>query len=342
MKPTVETLWQRRFRIFRSQKRGTVSLAILVSALIISLFAEVLCNQRPLLVRYEGTFYWPILKTYPETAFGGIFDTEADYSDPAIAAEFEKPGNWAIYPPVRFDYRHVDTQLTSPAPSPPDARHPLGTDDSARDVVARLIYGFRLSLLFGLALSLFSSLLGILIGAIQGYTGGLIDLLGQRVTEVWSSQNELYVLIILSAIFEPSVGVIFGLLSVFGWMGLASYVRAEFLRARQYEFVQAAIAMGGAPWRVMVKHVLPNTLTPVITFFPFRVSAGIMGLTALDFLGLGVPPPTPSLGELLAQGKSNLNSWWIITSVFFVITMTIMLLNFLGEAVQKALDPRTT
>ena len=342
MKPGVESLWQRRLRIFRAQRRGRLSFAILAGALLVSLFAELLCNQRPLLARYDGVLYWPVLKIYSESTFGGIFETEADYSDPSVAAEFEKPGNWAIYAPIRFDYKHVDTQLTSPAPSPPYARHLLGTDDRARDVAARLLYGFRLSLVFGLALALFSSIFGIVIGAIQGYAGGLIDLIGQRVTEVWSSQNELYVLIILSALFEPSIQVIFGLLSVFGWMGLASYVRAEFLRARQYEFVHAAIAMGGTPLRVMLKHVLPNTLTPVITFFPFRVSAGIMGLTALDFLGLGVPPPTPSLGELLAQGKSNLSSWWIITSVFVVITLSIMLLNFLGEAIQKALDPRTS
>lgn len=342
MKGPVETLWQRRLRMFRKQRRGTLSLVLLALAIFVSLFAELLCNQRPIVARYKGELYWPLFESYPETTFGGIFDTEADYGDPTIAAVFEEPGNWAIYPPVRFDYQYVDTRLTSPAPSPPDARHPLGTDDSARDVVARLVYGFRLSVLFGVALAIFGSLLGIVIGGLQGYAGGRFDLLGQRFTEVWSSQNELYVLIILSAVFEPSITVIFCLLSVFGWMGLAAYVRAEFLRARQYEFVQAAIALGGARFRVMWKHVLPNTLTPVITFFPFRVSGGIMGLTALDFLGLGVPPPTPSLGELLAQGKNNLNSWWIITSVFCVITLTIMLLNFLGEAVQKALDPRAT
>lgn len=315
---------------------------VLAVAIFVSLFAEVLCNQRPIVAKYNGQFYWPVFQTYAETDFGGIFETEADYTDPSVSQVFEEPGNWALYPPIRFDYRHVDTNLSSPAPSPPDSRHLLGTDDSARDVVARLVYGFRLSILFAIALTAFNSLLGVLIGGIQGYVGGRLDLFGQRITEVWSSQNELYVLIILSAVFEPSISVIFVLLSIFGWMGLSAYVRAEFLRARQYEFVQSAIAMGGAPLRVMVKHVLPNTLTPVITFFPFRVSAGIMGLTALDFLGLGVPPPTPSLGELLSQGKANLASWWIIASVFCVITLTITLLNFFGEAIQKSLDPGTT
>lgn len=342
MRSQVETLWQRRWRVFRRQKRGFWSMCLLLVVIFVSLFAEVLCNQRPIVAKYEGQLYWPIFRTYPETVFGGIFETEADYTDPSIAAVFEQSGNWALYPPVRFDFKHVDTHLSSPAPSPPDVRHPLGTDDSARDVLARLVYGFRLSILFAVALTLFNSVLGVMIGGIQGYVGGRLDLIGQRITEVWSSQNELYVLIILSAVFEPSISVIFFLLSIFGWMGLSAYVRAEFLRARQYEFVQSAIAMGGAPLRVMLKHVLPNTLTPVITFFPFRVSAGIMGLTALDFLGLGVPPPTPSLGELLSQGKANLGSWWIITSVFCVITLTITLLNFFGESVQKALDPGAT
>ncbi len=330
----------RRWQTFKSFKRSYVSLVLLSLIFFITLFAEVLCNQRPLIAYYKDTLYFPILKAYPETTFGGVFDTEADYLDPTVAQVFTEPGHWAIFPPIRFDYEYVDTRLAVPAPSPPDQNHLLGTDDRARDVLSRLIYGFRLSFLFGLTLALFGSLLGVLIGAVQGYLGGIFDMICQRFTEIWSSQNELYLLIILSSIFNPSVMLIFVLLSLFGWMGLAAYVRAEFLRARQYEYVQSAVALGMKPMRVIWRHVLPNTLTPVITFFPFRVSTGIMGLTALDFLSLGVPPPTASLGELLSQGKSNLTSWWIITSVFIVITALITALNFIGEGMQKALSPK--
>jgi microcin C transport system permease protein len=330
----------RRWSIFRGNRRGLYSLVILGTGIVVTLFAEILCNTRPLAVRYEGQWYFPFFHEYPETMFGGMFETEADYHDPFVREAITKGDNRAFWPPVRFDYKYVDTSLSHPAPSPPDDEHLLGTDDRSRDVLARLIYGFRLSILFGGALAIFGSIVGILIGSIQGYIGGRFDLLAQRVTEIWSSQNELYLLIILSSLFTPSVPLIFALLSLFGWMGLAAYVRAEFLRARQYEYVQSAIALGSTRIRVMFRHILPNTLTPVITFFPFRVSAGIMGLTALDFLSLGVPPPTPSLGELLGQGKSNLGSWWIIISVFSVLTATIMLLNFIGEALQKAMDPK--
>lgn len=333
-------LTRRRLAMFRAQKRGYYSFFILGVLIFLSLFADLLCNQRPLVVKYNGGYYFPVAQSYPETVFGGVFETEADYADKFFRDEIAKPGNWAVYPPIRFDYAYVDTSLSSPAPSPPDQEHLLGTDDRSRDVMSRLVYGFRLSIVFGLALAVFGSILGILIGSIQGYVGGLFDLTFQRFEEIWASQNELYLLIILSSIFEPSIGVIFTLLSLFGWMGLSAYVRAEFLRARQYEFVQSAIALGGNRARVMFKHILPNALTPVITFFPFRVSSGIMGLTALDFLSMGVPPPTASLGELLSQGKSNLASWWIIISVFIVITSMIMMLNFIGEAVQKAFDPK--
>jgi microcin C transport system permease protein len=335
---TVSQLTRRRLAIFRRNRRGVVSAAVLAIVVFVSLFAELLCNSRPLLVKFDGQYYWPIFSTYPETMFGGVFETEADYRDPFITEALSAPGNWAVWPPVRFDYAYVDTART--ALSPPDKEHWLGTDDRARDVLARLVYGFRLSVLFGVTLAVFGSILGIIIGAVQGYIGGRFDLLCQRLTEIWSSQNELYLLIILSAILEPSVGLIFFLLSLFGWMGLSAYVRAEFLRARQYEYVQSAIALGGTRARVMWQHILPNAMTPVITFFPFRVSSGIMGLTALDFLALGVPPPTASLGELLAQGKANITSWWIIIAVFVVITATIMMLNFVGEALQKAMDPK--
>lgn len=333
-------LAKRRWLLFKRQRRAHISAYLLMILVVVTAFAEFLCNQRPLFARYEGQWFFPVLKEYPETVFGGVFETEADYHDPLVAEALAKGENFAVFPPVRYDYQYVDTRLTSPAPSPPDREHWLGTDDRARDVLARLIYGFRLSVSFGLTLAIFGSLIGTTIGAMQGYIGGRFDLFWQRVIEVWSSQNELYLLIILSSIFNPSVGLIFALLSLFGWMGLAAYVRAEFLKARNYEFVQAAIAMGSPRLRVIWQHVLPNTLTPVVTFFPFRVASGIMGLTALDFLALGVPPPTASLGELLGQGKSNLQSWWIIVSVFTVITALITLLNFVGEGVQKAMDPK--
>ena len=332
-------LAKRRWQVFRAQRRGYLSAVLLLSLVAFSLAAEFIANSRPILVRYDGEFYFPLFKAYPETTFGGDFDTEAEYSDPFIAERFDSAPNWAIWPIIRFDYRTVDFNLTHPAPSPPDKSHLLGTDDRARDVLARLIYGFRLSVLFGVALAVFGSLLGIIVGALQGYIGGTFDLLGQRLIEVWGSQNELYLLIILSSLLTPSLALIFVLLSLFGWMGLAAYVRAEFLRARNYEYVESAVALGAKTSRVVGLHILPNTLTPVITFFPFRVSAAIMGLTALDFLGLGVPPPTASLGELLAQGKANLQSWWIIVAVFIVLVATIMLLNFIGEALRRSMDP---
>lgn len=306
----------------------------------ISLFAELLCNSSPLVARYQGRWLWPVFVTYSEAELGGSFVTEADYHDPQVEAQLAAPGNWALWPLVRYDYRYIDTHLNHPAPSPPDDEHLLGTDDRGRDVLARLLYGFRLSAVFGLVLAITGSLLGVAVGGVQGYLGGRVDLIWQRLVEVWSSQNELYLLIILASIFEPSIGLIFVLLSLFGWMGLAAYVRAEFLRARQCEFVQAAVALGAPPRTVIWRHILPNTLTPVVTFFPFRVASGVMGLTALDFLSLGVPPPTPSLGELLAQGKANLGSWWIIVSVFMVLTLLLTLLNFIGEGVQKAMDPK--
>lgn len=341
-KRKMSPLARRRWRIYRTHKRGFYSGIILLALIFTSCFAELLCNQRPLIVKYENEFYYPLLKSYPETTFGGDFDTEADYSDPYIQEIFERAENWAIYAPIRFDYKDVDLNLDHPAPAPPSRRHLLGTDDRSRDVMSRLIYGFRISIFFGISLSILASILGIIIGGLQGYIGGKFDLLFQRITELWSSQNELLLLIILSSIFEPSLAMIFILLSLFGWMGPAAYVRAEFLRARGYEFVQAAIAMGGTRGRVMRVHILPNTLTPIITFFPFRVSGTIVGLTSLDFLGLGVPSPTASIGELLAQGKANLGSPWIILSVFIVMVTMIMLLNFVGEAAQRAMDPKVS
>ncbi len=335
-------LARRRFGLFKSFKTGYLSLWILTIVVAITLFAEILCNQRPIIAKIDGRLFFPVFQSYPETEFGGVFETEMDYTDDLFKDLLKNTQNWAIFPPIGFDYMYVDTSLSHPAPSPPDREHLLGTDDRARDVASRLIYGFRLSFIFGLTLAVVGSVIGVILGALQGFFGGWYDLLSQRLIEIWSSQNELYLLIILSSLFAPSLGLIFVLLSLFGWMGLAAYVRAEYLRARQLEYVHAALSLGAGHLRVMLKHILPNTLIPVITFFPFRVSGGIMGLTALDFLGLGVPSPTASLGELLNQGKAHVShgTWWIIVSVFIVIVATIMMLNFIGEGVQKAFDPR--
>jgi microcin C transport system permease protein len=333
-------LFLRRLALFKSHKRGYYSFLLLLLAYAVSLFAELLCNSKPLLIRYENSYYFPILQVYPETTFGGSFVTEADYKDAEILLRLTQDGNRIIWPLIPYGPTEVDFELSEPAPSKPDSKHLLGTDDRARDIVARLLFGFRLSLSFGFALALLGTLLGIIAGAIQGYCGGWVDLLGQRLSEIWSSLPELFILIILTSLFEPSLLLITLLMAGMGWMGLAAYVRAEFLRAREFDFVSSAISLGASRARIIVQHILPNTLAPVITFFPFRVSAAIAELASLDFLGLGVPSPTPSLGELLAQGKANLHSWWIIGSTFVVMVLMIMLLNFIGEAFQKAFDPK--
>ncbi|MBI4641894.1 MAG: ABC transporter permease [Candidatus Tectomicrobia bacterium] len=340
MKPLFSAVTQRKFRRFRESRRGFYSLIILGGALFLSLFAEFFCNSKPLLIYYEGAYYFPIFRAYSERTFGGDFETEADYRDPLVIENLQKEGNWVIYPLIRHDYRNINHNLPGPAPSRPTADNWLGTDDRGRDVLARLIYGFRLSLLFGLLLASIGTVLGIIIGAVQGYFGGWLDLLCQRAIEVWSSLPELYLLIILSAIFTPSIPLLIGLLSMFGWMGLSAYVRAEFLRARNFDYVKAARALGVRDATIMVKHLLPNTLTPVITFLPFRISGAIVGLTSLDFLGLGVRSPTPSLGELLRQATGNVGAWWLSLSTFLVLVTMIILLNFIGEAILKAFDPR--
>ncbi|NRA44776.1 MAG: ABC transporter permease [Oligoflexales bacterium] len=331
---------RRRWELFCSHRRGFYSLILLGLSLFISLFAEFICNHKPLILKYENEYLFPVFKVYPETKFGGFFETETDYKDEEILESLTSHGNWALWAPIRFGPTEVDFDLEEPAPSKPDNRHLLGTDDRARDVLARLIFGFRISLLFGLVLSLLGIFFGIVAGALQGYLGGAFDLFFQRITEIWSSLPELFILIILTSIFEPSIYIMLVLMAMMGWMGLAAYVRAEFLKAREYDFVQSPLALGASRLRVMWVHIFPNTLAPVITFFPFRVSAAITGLASLDFLGLGVPSPTPSLGELLAQGKANLHSWWIIVSTFFVMVFMILCLNFIGEGVQKAMDPK--
>ncbi|WP_153075542.1 ABC transporter permease [Paraburkholderia bonniea] len=329
-------VWQR----FRQQRLGYWSLIVFVVAFVLSLAGPLWSNDRPLVVRYDGQFYFPLVKNYPETTFGGDFPTPTDYLDPYIRQRFDAPGNFALYPLNPYYYDTLNYFSGAPNPAPPSRENWLGTDDRGRDLVARLLYGFRVSVLFGLALSAIGTVLGMLAGALQGYFGGRTDLAGQRLIEIWSAMPELYLLIIFASIFEPGFILLIVLLSLFGWIGLSDYVRAEFLRNRQQDYVRAARAMGLSHWQIIWRHVLPNSLTPVITFLPFRMSGSILALTSLDFLGLGVPSPTPSLGELLAQGKANLDAWWIALSTFSVLVLTLLLLTFMGDALRNALDTR--
>ena len=308
--------------------------------MILSLFAELLSNDKPLVVHYQGQTFFPILQNLPETRLGGDFDTEADYNDPYMVKKMNSNGNWVIYAPNRHSFASINYFAEQPNPASPSALNLLGTDDRGRDVLARLIYGFRISVLFALALTVIGTLIGILVGALQGYFGGRFDLLFQRFMEVWGSMPELYLLIIFSAIFQPSITLLLILLSLFGWMGLADYVRAEFLRGRNLDYVKAARALGASNRAIMLRHLLPNSLTPVITFLPFRISGAILALTSLDFLGLGVPPSTPSLGELLAQGKENIEAWWLSMTTFGVLVGALVLLIFIGEALREAMDTR--
>ncbi|MCX7659116.1 MULTISPECIES: ABC transporter permease [Caldimonas] len=331
---------RRAWRRFRHNRLGFWSLVIFCTLVVLSLFAEVLSNDRPLLVRYEGRFYLPLLHDYPETVFGGDFETPTDYLDPFIRERLSQGGNWAIYPPNPYGPRTINYFAKEPNPAGPSRDNWLGTDDRGRDMVAQLIYGFRVSVLFALALTAIGVVLGVVAGAVQGYFGGRIDLTMQRLIEIWASMPELYLLIIFSAMFAPSLGLLLVLLSLFGWMGLSDYVRAEFLRNRQMDYVRSARALGVGNLQIIWRHILPNSLTPVVTFLPFRMSAAILALTSLDFLGLGVPPDTPSLGQLLNQGKANIDAWWISLSTFGVLVLTLLLLTFMGDALRNALDPR--
>ena len=307
---------------------------------VLSLGAELLSNDRPLLVRYEGQTYFPMVRDYPETTFGGDFLTATDYLDPFIQQRLSQGGNWALHAPNPYGPKTLNYFAKSPNPSAPTRDNWLGTDDRGRDLLAQLLYGFRVSVLFALALTAVGVVLGVVTGAIQGFFGGKTDLAFQRFIEIWGSMPELYLLIIFSAIFAPSIALLLVLLSLFGWMGLSDYVRAEFLRNRQLDYVKAARALGVGNLDIIRRHILPNSLTPVVTFLPFRMSAAILALTSLDFLGLGVPPGTPSLGELLSQGKANIDAWWISLSTFAVLVTTLLLLTFMGDALRDALDPR--
>jgi microcin C transport system permease protein len=332
---------RRRWRSFRRNRRAFWSLVLFLALFLGTLPAELVANDKPQLVRYHGHFYVPVLTSYPETTFGGDFETEADYTDPHVQMLIRSQG-WLLWPPIPYAYDTICRELPTPAPSPPTRRNWLGTDDQARDVVARLVYGFRISVLFGLVLTLLSSLVGIVAGAFQGYFGGRIDLLFQRFIEIWSSLPTLYLLIILASIVTPSFGWLLGLLLLFSWMSLVGVVRAEFLRTRNFDYVRAARALGARDVTIMFRHILPNAMTAALSFLPFVLSGAVTSLTALDFLGFGLPPGSPSLGELLNQGKSNLSAPWLGLSGFVVIALMLSLLIFIGEGVRDAFDPRKT
>lgn len=335
----VTPLTRRRLHNFRANRRGFWSLWIFLALFSVSLFAEFIANDRPILVRYDGSFYSPVLVAYPETTFGGEFPTEADYHDPEVVKLIQEKG-WMLWPVIPYRYDTVIKDLGRPAPAPPSTRTWLGTDDQARDVTARLIYGFRISVLFGLVLTLFSSAVGVAAGAVQGYFGGMTDLLFQRFMEIWSGLPVLYLLIILASVVEPTFWWLLGLMLLFSWMSLVGVVRAEFLRARNFDYVRAARALGLAPVKIIYRHVLPNAMVATITFMPFILNGSITTLTSLDFLGFGLPPGSPSLGELLAQGKNNLQAPWLGLTGFLVLATMLSLLIFVGEAVRDAFDPR--
>ncbi len=331
---------QRAWARFKRNRLGYWSLWIMLGLLLLSALAEVISNDRPLLARYNGELYAPLLHNPPETQFGGDFATPTDWKDPFIAEQFAKPGNWMLRTPNPHSATSLDYFTKMPSPSAPNADNWLGTDANGRDMVARLLYGFRVSILFALALTTVGTSIGMAMGALQGYFGGRVDLVTQRLIEIWSSIPELYLLIVFASIFEPSLLLLLALLSVFGWIGLSDYVRAEFLRNRSLEFVKAARALGLSNGQIIWRHVLPNSLTPVITFLPFRMSAAILSLVALDFLGLGVPSSVPSLGDLVRQGKANLDAWWIIVPTFALLVSTMLLLTFIGDALRDAFDTR--
>ncbi len=334
-------LTRRRLRNFRANRRGFWSLWVFLVLFGASLVAEVIANDRPLVVRYAGAFYVPVLRDYPETTFGGVLPTETDYRDPQVIALIRSKG-WLAWPPIPYHYDTMNYALPVPAPAPPSRQNWLGTDDQGRDLLARLIYGFRISVLFGLALTVASSIVGVVAGAVQGYFGGWIDLAFQRFIEMWSGLPVLYLLIILASIVEPTFWWLLGLMLLFSWMSLVSVVRAEFLRARNFDYVRAARALGVGNAEIMFRHVLPNAMVATLTFLPFILNGSITTLTSLDFLGFGLPPGSPSLGEILAQGKANLQAPWLGLTGFLVLAVMLSLLVFIGEAVRDAFDPRKT
>ncbi|WP_367273145.1 ABC transporter permease [Ferrovibrio sp.] len=339
---TLSPINRRRLLNFKRNRRGFWSLWIFLALFILSLGAELIANDKPVLLRFDGKFYYPLLVDYPETAFGGDFETQANYRDSYLQDLIAEKDGWMIWPPIRYSYRTINLDLQVPAPGPPSTDNWLGTDDQGRDVVARLIYGFRISVLFGLILTIFSSIIGVAAGAVQGYFGGLTDLLFQRFIEIWSGLPTLYLLIILASVVQPNFWWLLGLLLLFSWMSLVGVVRAEFLRARNFEYVRAARALGVNDIAIMWRHVLPNAMVATLTMLPFILNGSISTLTSLDFLGFGLPPGSASLGELLRQGQRNLNAPWLGLSGFVVISLMLSLLIFIGEATRDAFDPRKT
>lgn len=331
---------QRRFARFKSHKRGWYSLWLFLILFILSLGAEFIANDKPLVVSYDGALYFPVLKRYPETTFGGEFPLQANYKSPYIQELVAEKQGWMIWPVIPFNYSSINYDLQVPAPAPPSAQNWLGTDDQGRDVFARVIYGFRISVLFALTLTLISSVIGVFVGALQGFYGGWVDLVGQRFLEVWSGLPVLYLLIIMASFIQPNFWWLLGIMLLFSWMSLVDLVRAEFLRGRNLEYVRAARALGMENSAIMFRHILPNAMVSTITFLPFILTGAIGTLTALDFLGFGLPPGSPSLGELVAQGKSNLQAPWLGISAFTVLALMLSLLVFIGEAARDAFDPR--
>ncbi|SLN25182.1 ABC transporter permease [Oceanibacterium hippocampi] len=337
----VSPLNHRRWLNLKSNRRGYVAMWLFFGLFFFSLFAEFIANERPLLVNYDGGYYFPVFVAYPETTFGGDFETETVYRDPFVRDLINEKG-WILWPPIPFDYSTINYDLPVPAPAPPSLVNWLGTDDQGRDVLARVIYGWRISVSFGLILTILSSLIGVAAGAVQGYFGGWVDLGFQRFLEIWSGMPALYILIILAAVIEPTFTILLVLLLLFSWTSLVGVVRAEFLRARNFDYVRAARALGVRDTVIMFKHLLPNAMVSALTFLPFILTGSIISLTSLDFLGLGLPPGSASLGELLAQGKANLQAPWLGITSFLVLSIMLTLAIFMQEAVRDAFDPRKT
>lgn len=331
-------MMQMRIQRFKANRRGFWSLWIFLVLFIISLFAELVANDKPLFVSFDGGWYFPVAQQYSELEFGGEFAAEADYTDPYVQELIEEKG-YMIWPVIRFSYDTINYNLPGPAPSAPDNVNWLGTDDRGRDVLARIIYGFRISVLFGFVLTIISSIIGVIVGSTQGYYGGKLDLFGQRFIEVWSGMPTLFLLIILSSFVEPNFWWLLGIMVLFSWMGLVGVVRAEFLRCRNFDYVKAAHALGVSDSRIIGRHMLPNAMVATLTMLPFILSGSVTTLTSLDFLGFGLPSGSPSLGELLAQGKANLQAPWLGFSAFVVLSVMLSLLVFIGEAVRDAFDP---
>lgn len=356
----VSPITQRRLYNFRANKRGLWSLYVFLAVFLITLLAEFIANDKPLLVGFDGQVFVPVLVAYPETTFNGEFPTEAEYRDPFVqelilgrdvdgdgfvegcttAEPADCPRGWMLWPPIRFSYDTINYDLDQPAPSPPSPTNWLGTDDQARDVMARLIYGLRISILFGLTLTVLATVIGVVAGAVQGYFGGLTDLVFQRIIEIWSAMPSFFVLIILASILVPGFWTLLGILLLFSWIGNVGVVRAEFLRARNFDYIRAARALGQPDRVIMFKHVLPNAMVATITFLPFTLTASITALTGLDFLGLGMPPGSPSMGEMVQQGKNNIQAPWLGFTAFFSLAILLSLLVFIGEALRDAFDPR--